>query len=193
MIGKREALNIPLFGKLCDPQWNILVGRDTRDSSEVRDKVIKDIEERQTAAEKGLTTPVFIFPEGATTNGTSVLTLKRGAFASLKAVRPSYAKITSYFGVTACHGDATSLFAYCFICILAGPWTYVRYDMPVFEPNEFFWKNHWDGKEEKWVAFARAVQHIIAENGGMAVSNNRLEDKVQYKMLVRGSAKSSKQ
>ena len=46
VIGKREALKIPFFGKLCDPQWNILVGRDTRDSSEVRDKVIKDIEER---------------------------------------------------------------------------------------------------------------------------------------------------
>jgi len=34
--------------------------------------------------------------------------------------------------------------------------------MPVFEPNDYFWKNHWDGKEEKWVAYARAVREIIA-------------------------------
>jgi hypothetical protein len=29
--------------------------------------------------------------------------------------------------------------------------------MPVFEPNEYFWKNHWDGQEEKWRVFAKAV------------------------------------
>jgi hypothetical protein len=35
--------------------------------------------------------------------------------------------------------------------------------MPVFEPNEYFWKNHWDGKEEKWRVYARVVQQLIAE------------------------------
>jgi hypothetical protein len=31
--------------------------------------------------------------------------------------------------------------------------------MPVFEPNDYFWANHWqEGKEEKWEAFARAVR-----------------------------------
>jgi hypothetical protein len=46
LLGKREALKIPLFGQLADPQWNIFVGRDTRDSKEERDQVIKDIEAR---------------------------------------------------------------------------------------------------------------------------------------------------
>jgi hypothetical protein len=39
----------------------------------------------------------------------------------------------------------------------AGPWTYFLQEMPVFEPNEYFWEHHWDGKEEKWKVFARAV------------------------------------
>ena len=32
--------------------------------------------------------------------------------------------------------------------------------MPVFAPNEYFWKNHWDGKneEDKWKVFANAVR-----------------------------------
>jgi Acyltransferase len=139
LIGKREVLNIPLFGQLCDPQWNILVGRDTRDSKVDRDQVIRDIEARQIDAEKGLKTPIFILPEGATTNGKSVIRFKRGAFASLRAVRPSYAKISSFSGVTACHGDPTSLVAYLYLLMLTGTWTYARYDMPVFEPNEYFW------------------------------------------------------
>jgi len=24
------------------------------------------------------------------------------------------------------------------------------YQLPVFEPNDYFWQHHWDGKEEKW-------------------------------------------
>jgi hypothetical protein len=34
---------------------------------------------------------------------------------------------------------------------------YDLHEMPVFEPNEYFWKHHWDGKEDKWKAYARAV------------------------------------
>jgi hypothetical protein len=35
---------------------------------------------------------------------------------------------------------------------------YTLHEMPVFRPNDFFWKHHWDGKEEKWQAYARAVR-----------------------------------
>ena len=39
--------------------------------------------------------------------------------------------------------------------------------LPVFEPNEYFWKNHWlEGKEENWEAFARVTRDIIAKHGG---------------------------
>jgi len=58
--------------------------------------------------------------------------------------------------------------------------------MPVFEPNEYFWNNHWDSsKEEKWEAYARAVQTLIAKQGGFYISDNVLEDKVEYKKLMK--------
>ena len=59
-------------------------------------------------------------------------------------------------------------------------------EMPDFEPNEFFWKNHWDGKEEKWVAYARAVRSLMAETGDLKLSDCSLEDKLEYKNLLRG-------
>ena len=43
-------------------------------------------------------------------------------------------------------------------------------EMPVFKPNEYFWEHHWDGKEEKWMAYARAMQKIIADELGVPVS-----------------------
>jgi len=32
--------------------------------------------------------PLFIFPEGGTTNGTSIIKFKKGAFAALKPIQP---------------------------------------------------------------------------------------------------------
>jgi len=31
--------------------------------------------------------------------------------------------------------------------------------MPIFEPNEYFWMNHWNPEsEEKWEAYARVIR-----------------------------------
>lgn len=44
---------------------------------------------------------------------------------------------------------------------------YTVCEMPVFEPNDYFWKHHWqEGKEEKWQAFSRAVRSLMMEHGG---------------------------
>lgn len=38
--------------------------------------------------------------------------------------------------------------------------------MPVFEPNDYFWNNHWDeSKEERWEAFARVVRKLMIQKG----------------------------
>ncbi len=58
--------------------------------------------------------------------------------------------------------------------------------MPIFEPNEFFWKNHWDGKEEKWEAYARVIREIIAKEGGFEIFDSQMEEKLVYKKLYRG-------
>ena len=37
-------------------------------------------------------------------------------------------------------------------------------ELPVFKPNEYFWKNHWNkDKEERWEAYARVMRQLIAE------------------------------
>ena len=61
--------------------------------------------------------------------------------------------------------------------------------MPVFEPNEYFWKHHWNGKEEKWKAYARAIRQLIAQQGGLELSDLTMEDKMEYKKIVRNKAK----
>ena len=53
--------------------------------------------------------------------------------------------------------------------------------MPVFKPNEYFWKNHWDGKEEKWKLYARVMQKICADELGVPTSNSSIKEKLEYR------------
>lgn len=64
-------------------------------------------------------------------------------------------------------------------------------EMPVFAPNEYFWKNHWDGKDEskKWSVFAEAVREAMADCGNKKLSNSTLQDKQEYKELIWGKSK----
>lgn len=158
-MGKKEALNIPLIGRMIKPLDAIMVGRDKKDSKEVRNNIIKDLEERQIQAEQGKRGIVCIFPEGATTNGKYLMKFKRGAFASLRAVQPAYSKIWTSSGQSVAQTEAMPFvkFFHSFV-MMHGYSTLIMSEMPVFAPNEYFWKNHWDGKEEKWDAFARAVR-----------------------------------
>lgn len=94
-IGKRELEQMPLLGLLVKPLESILVGRDQKDSKEERDKLIEIVKDRQIKAEKGLERPLTIFPEGCTTSGEYVIQFRRGAFTSLRGVKPYSAKTWS--------------------------------------------------------------------------------------------------
>lgn len=94
--------------------------------------------------------PLCIFPEGATSNGTHLLQFQRGAFLSLRKVKPHYSKYWSVNGVSPCHGDAINFVSHLILSPHTFASIYTVYEMPVFEPNEYFWQHHWDGKEEKW-------------------------------------------
>lgn len=63
-----------------------------------------------------------------------------------------------------------------------------HFEMPVFAPNEYFWKHFWDGKDPdtKWEIFAEAVREAMAQTGGFLLSESQQEDKVVYKEIVWG-------
>ena len=55
--------------------------------------------------------PIIIFPEGATTNMTSVIRFRKGAFATLRPVKPFVTKTTSLTGIMPIHGDSINIAA----------------------------------------------------------------------------------
>ena len=82
-VSRLENAKIPFLGALARTMQCIFVDRSDPDS---RRKVAAEILER--ATQRRWRRPVFLFPEGTTTNGRSVITFKVGAFAPRLPVQP---------------------------------------------------------------------------------------------------------
>ena len=59
-----------------------------------------------------------------------------------------------------------------------------RIELPIFRPNEYFFKNHMHEGEEKWQTYARVIRDLIAEHGNFELANLEIEDKFEYKKLL---------
>ena len=60
---------------------------------------------------------------------------------------------------------------------------------PVFQPNEYFWQNHWSetSGEEKWKTYVRVVrEEIMAKSFNFALSEISMEEKLNFKAFMKG-------
>lgn len=57
-------------------------------------------------------------------------------------------------------------------------------ELPVFKPNEYFFKHHLKEGEEKWLCYTRTIRQIMSETSGLPLSDQTLEDKLEYKQLL---------
>ena len=129
---------IPGVGPIAKVAQCMLLNRSSKDSK----KLIQDaIIERQKLGENDVNfDPLIIHCEGGTSNGKYLIKFKRGAFVSCLSVWPRVHKHHSYFQ-SSCTGVIDGLPHYLIGCAL--PFGCVtKIIMPVFRPNEFFWKNH---------------------------------------------------
>jgi 1-acyl-sn-glycerol-3-phosphate acyltransferase len=86
-----EFRNVPLLGTLANVIDSIYIPRGGNAQSKA--KALMAIRDRQELIEQtGQYAPFLIFPEGGTTNGTCIITMKQGAFFAEKTVRPLFMK-----------------------------------------------------------------------------------------------------
>ena len=187
-IAKDAVRKVFLIGRISDKILNSLFVKRADKNNKM--DIFNALQERQRRAELGEVPPISLYPEGATTNGTGLINFKKGAFASLHPVKPFCIKYWSLRGQLN-HGDASHYHYWIFIAFNTILSTLTYSELPFFTPNEYFWQHHWDGKEEKWVAYARVVRKIIAEHGGFELIDADMEDKLEYKLQVRSRGKKS--
>ena len=66
-----------------------------------------------------------------------------------------------------------------------------RIDLPAFRPNDYFWKNHQKPDEEKWQTYKRVMEDIMSEHGGLECINAQIEDKFEYKKVLKSKKQAS--
>ena len=177
-VAKDEIRHVLGVGKIAECIQSIFLKRG--DTKERRAEALKQIQERQVGAEKGLFPHITIFPEGCTTNGEGMIQFKKGSFASLRPVRPVVFKYWTASSIKATQ-DVAGFFSHILITIGCIAITMKLHQLPVFDPNEYFWEHHWQkDKEEKWEAYARVIRDIMALVGNYKISNLTMQDKFDY-------------
>ena len=57
-------------------------------------------------------------------------------------------------------------------------------ELPIFKPNEYFFKNHQKEGEDKAETYARVIREIMSKAGDLEMTDATAEDKYVYKSLV---------
>lgn len=131
IIAKGEVRNVPGVGPIARVAQCFFLDRTSKDDKKrIQDKII----ERQKLIESDPNyEPIVIHAEGGTSNGTSIVKFKRGAFVGLMSCWPKIHKFNSYFQSPST-GVVDGLPHY----IIGGcsPFsTVTKIEMPIFRPN----------------------------------------------------------
>lgn len=86
--------------------------------------------------------PICIFPEGGTSNGKYLLAFKRGAFSSLRTVKPVVIKYE--YGVMSPAFDVIPFFSLIIMQLSVFNIKAVVYELPAFVPNQYLFNTHKD-------------------------------------------------
>jgi len=123
-------------------------------------------------------TPVAIYPEGSTTNGDYLISFKNGAFISCLPVQPM---------ITYNHSHVLTIDGHLsmFMNLCKSPFNTLTFRLfPVFEPNEYFWKTHWEpvkDKVKKHQVYADTIREIMINNSKLKDGNKwKMEDRFEW-------------
>jgi 1-acyl-sn-glycerol-3-phosphate acyltransferase len=157
-----EFRNLPMLGNLIDALDSIYIPRGG--SEEKKAKALAAIRQRQELIEEtGKYQPFLIFAEGGTSNGTGIISFKKGAFFAEKTVRPIFVK----YGYHTLN-PAFDTIEFLPLLILTLSWGFYNFEvtvLPDFTPNEFLFEQHADKGQERWEIYAWAVRDAIIKGG----------------------------
>ena len=129
--------------------------------------------------------PICLFPEGTTSNGRCILNFKRGAFISLRTVRPVVAKVSNrYFNPMY---DSLEYLP-CLIMYVSSLCMYNLHltIMPEFKPTYWMLNQHKDKGKTAYEVYAQCVREAMAETGGLMLEDRPIKAKLAYEDFMYG-------
>ena len=140
-------------------------------SDEMRAKAMEVISERQRQIE---TTkkyhPLLIFAEGCTTNGSSLIKFKKGAFSGLKRVTP----MVMMYSLDTSVSVAFDIIEVLPLAILNLSWGFMHckiIKLPDIWPTDYMFNRKEAQGLEKWEAYAEVVREVMSKASGLPMSD----------------------
>lgn len=135
---------------------------------------------------EGALNPLLLFAEGGTTNGTSIVNLKRGAFVEERRIRPYVIKYDPHQHISASYdccdqGPLTILL----MCWFGCHWIDML-QMPEFEPTDYLFEEHADQGTERWEIAAWAMREAMCKASGLERCDMPLRMKRKYEWYLTG-------
>ena len=142
--------------------------------------VTQVIEKQNAIRDEKVNSSLLIFVEGTTSNGSSLLPFKKGAFLNDYPIKP-YLLILNKNTISLAM-DVIEMLYHLFIIVCNPYFTITLLKMPVFAPNEYlFTKSKFaQGQTEKWMIFAEAVRDAMSKAGNLEKSSLTYDDKMNY-------------
>ena len=124
----------------------------------------------------------MIFVEGSTSNGTSLLKFRKGAFVAEKKIKPIFLKYK--FNTVSPAFDVMEFLPLVILNLSTCFYKCELTVLPDFEPNEYLFETHSDKGSERWEIYAWAVRDAMAKAGGFKVCDQSLKEKLQYEAFM---------
>ena len=127
--------------------------------------------------------PLVIFPETTTTNGTHLIKFRKGAFIGMRSVQPVYIKVSENM----VHHTWECMPFALFFTLWASTFCYYTvtlYIMPEFTPTRKMLSLRADSGMEDWEIYAECVRSAMAKHGGFGICNQPIREKLQYEEFM---------
>ncbi len=180
-IASIHVKSFPLVGYVAQALGCIFVDRDDKSG---RGNSLTLVNEKLNNIYSNSDYSIFtIFPEGTTSNTTSILPFKKGAFTSKLPIKPYVIKFEIRERISLAM-DVIDMLLHVFV-VLCIPIHYIDlYNFPVFSPNEYFFKEYNKGKEE-WEVYAETMRDIMCEVSGLEKAKGSWDSKKEYLDFLR--------
>ena len=167
-----ELLRTPAIGGVMAELGSFFIDRENENS---RKKALETLLQRQKDFyNKKSFIKTLIFPEGTTTNGKYIANFKKGAFLALLPVKPL---LVLYYDGFLC---STNRF-YFFVRTVGTFKITIKFaELPVIKPTDYMFEKYKNLGKEKWEIYAKVVNNIYSEIGGLKQTDIKYRDRVIY-------------
>lgn len=181
-IAKIDVKHYPFIGYIATCLGCLFVDRVDKNN---RGNIFSQVVDKMTKIHNGEdTSKLLVFPEGTTTNTTCILPFKKGPFAAKLPLKP-YIVLFDPINKFSLAMDVVDMLLHLF-ALLCKPIHHIELvNLPIFKPNEYFFRTADNQGKEHVQAYSEAMREIMCNASGLEKVEGSYDMKREYLDFLR--------